>query len=176
MRKAPDENVEAIREMLLQRSIVGLDKYGVTTERTDLSLDQWLVHAIEEALDMSVYLQRIRVEIADRMASAVVLNGPDVQHHNSGVIQSPTETQGRMEVVWHLDDNVEPESIREIRRLMPCFVDDCVRAVEDHGFSYEDVLDIVSNYKRYAIIKQLVSMKLNVWRCDGKRIYPKGDS
>ena len=78
MKKAPDENVEAIREMLLQRSVVGLGKYDVTTERTDLTLDQWLVHAIEEALDMSVYLQRIRVEMANRTASAVVLGEPDV--------------------------------------------------------------------------------------------------
>lgn len=54
-----DTNVEQVREKLLQRSIVGLSKYGVTTERTDLSDLQWLVHLHEEILDASVYLQRI---------------------------------------------------------------------------------------------------------------------
>ena len=65
MKKAPDENVEAIREMLLQRSVVGLGKYDVTTERTDLTLDQWLVHAIEEALDMKIKFDEKLYEMAD---------------------------------------------------------------------------------------------------------------
>lgn len=76
MSKAPDVNVETIREMLLQRSVVGLSKYGVNTERTDLSLDQWLLHAIEEALDMSVYLQRIRTELANRTDLSATLAVP----------------------------------------------------------------------------------------------------
>ena len=76
MSKAPDVNVETIREMLLQRSVVGLSKYSVSTERTDLSLDQWLLHAIEEALDMSVYLQRIRTELANRTDLSTALTVP----------------------------------------------------------------------------------------------------
>jgi len=54
---SPDQNVEAIRKKLLDRSRVGLAKYGVTTERKDLDLAQWLVHAQEEAMDFAVYLQ-----------------------------------------------------------------------------------------------------------------------
>lgn len=54
---SPDSNVEKNREMLLQRSIVGLAKYGVTTDNNPLSLRAWLQHALEEALDMANYLQ-----------------------------------------------------------------------------------------------------------------------
>ena len=54
---SPDSNVEKNREMLLQRSIVGLAKYGVTTDNNPLSLREWLQHALEEALDMANYLQ-----------------------------------------------------------------------------------------------------------------------
>ena len=50
-------NVEKNREMLLQRSIVGLAKYGVTTDNNPLPLRAWLQHALEEALDMANYLQ-----------------------------------------------------------------------------------------------------------------------
>lgn len=57
LNKAADSNVEAVREMLLQRSQVGLKKYGITTEREDLSLRDWLQHALEEALDNAVYLK-----------------------------------------------------------------------------------------------------------------------
>ena len=52
-----DSNVEAIREMLLERSQVGIEKYGTTTDRGDLSLRDWLQHALEETLDKAVYLQ-----------------------------------------------------------------------------------------------------------------------
>ena len=56
---SPDNHVEAVREQLLQRSVVGLRKYGVTTERTDLTRKQWLQHALEECMDMSIYLQTL---------------------------------------------------------------------------------------------------------------------
>lgn len=35
----------------------GYAKYGVTTERTDLSLKDWVQHAIDEMMDTLVYLQ-----------------------------------------------------------------------------------------------------------------------
>lgn len=62
---APDSNVEANREALLQRSIVGLKKYGVTTERKDLNLADWLQHGIEEVLDLANYLQAAKNSISD---------------------------------------------------------------------------------------------------------------
>ena len=57
--RAPDRHVESVRQMLLDRSRVGLAKYGTTTERTDLSRLQWLRHAQEEALDLAVYLETL---------------------------------------------------------------------------------------------------------------------
>jgi hypothetical protein len=52
-----DKNVESIRAELLSRSKVGIEKYGVTTDRSDLTLIDWLQHALEESLDHAVYLQ-----------------------------------------------------------------------------------------------------------------------
>lgn len=52
-----DSNVEKIRAELLSRSKIGIEKYGVTTDRSDLTLIDWLRHALEEALDTAVYLQ-----------------------------------------------------------------------------------------------------------------------
>ena len=54
---SPDTNVEKNRQLLLQRSIVGLKKYGTTTDKADLTLKEWLNHALEEVLDMANYLQ-----------------------------------------------------------------------------------------------------------------------
>mgnify|MGYP003630098738 CR=1 FL=1 len=54
---SPDQNVERNRQLLLERSIAGLQKYGVTTERADLTLNQWLQHLLEELLDGANYIQ-----------------------------------------------------------------------------------------------------------------------
>jgi hypothetical protein len=60
---SPDANVEANRQMLLDRSVVGLKKYGVTTERTDLNLQQWLQHILEELLDAANYVQATKMQL-----------------------------------------------------------------------------------------------------------------
>lgn len=60
-----DQNVEDLRQLLADRAAVGLKKYGVTTMRTDLSLRDWLQHALEEALDKAVYLRAAIRKIDD---------------------------------------------------------------------------------------------------------------
>jgi hypothetical protein len=37
-----DSIVQSVRNQLLERSKVGINKYGVTLDRTDLSLLDWL--------------------------------------------------------------------------------------------------------------------------------------
>ena len=41
-----------------------MNKYGVTMEREDLTIVEWLLHALEESLDLAVYLKRLQHEIA----------------------------------------------------------------------------------------------------------------
>lgn len=60
-----DKNVQAVRQKLADRAEFGMIKYGVSTERTDLSAKQWLIHAQEEAMDLAVYLQRLIDDIDD---------------------------------------------------------------------------------------------------------------
>ena len=58
-----DKNVIAVTQKMLERAEVGLSKYGVTTERTDLNLVEWITHAQEEAMDLAIYLERIKQEL-----------------------------------------------------------------------------------------------------------------
>ena len=51
---------------LNDRSRVGVEKYGVTLERDDLSLKDWLHHAYEECLDQANYLKRAIIEIENK--------------------------------------------------------------------------------------------------------------
>lgn len=52
-----DSVVETNRQLLLDRSNVGIQKYGVTLEKANLSEEAILQHALEEALDLANYLQ-----------------------------------------------------------------------------------------------------------------------
>lgn len=54
-----DANVERVRVRLAERAARGLVKYGVTTERKDLTRGEWLRHAQDEALELAVYLERL---------------------------------------------------------------------------------------------------------------------
>lgn len=44
---------------LLAREEKGIKEYGTTMDRTDLSEIDWLQHAYEEALDLSIYLKKL---------------------------------------------------------------------------------------------------------------------
>ena len=57
--KAQDAVVEANRKLLLDRSNVGINKYGVTLEKSGLNDAQLVQHALEEALDLANYLQAL---------------------------------------------------------------------------------------------------------------------
>ena len=55
-----DSVVYRIAQLLKNRSETGIRKYGTTLDRTDLSIKEWIDHAIEESLDHALYLQRIK--------------------------------------------------------------------------------------------------------------------
>ena len=54
-----DSIVKAVTDKFKKRSEVGIKKYNKTMDRDDLSLDQWLIHAQEEAMDLTLYLEKI---------------------------------------------------------------------------------------------------------------------
>ena len=44
---------------LLAREDKGIKEYGTTMDRTDLTEIDWLQHAYEESLDLSIYLKKL---------------------------------------------------------------------------------------------------------------------
>ena len=56
-----DSIVESVVNKYKQRSKLGVEKYGVTMDRNDLSDVEWLIHAQEEAMDLSLYLEKMIV-------------------------------------------------------------------------------------------------------------------
>jgi histidinol dehydrogenase len=64
-RKIMDKNVENVIKQLRDREEEGLRKYGVSTERTDLTTLQWLQHLQEELMDASVYIEKLKNEMKE---------------------------------------------------------------------------------------------------------------
>lgn len=55
-----DQVVLSVMAKYAERSTTGLKKYGVTLDREDLTLDQWINHLLEELMDATLYLSRIK--------------------------------------------------------------------------------------------------------------------
>jgi len=57
------------QDMIGQRQLLGIDKYGTTVRDNPLTHRQWLQHAAEEAADLLVYLLRVIEEIDKESAN-----------------------------------------------------------------------------------------------------------
>ena len=57
-----DSIVESVITQFKSRSERGIDKYGVTLDRTDLSTLEWLIHLQEELMDATLYIERLKNE------------------------------------------------------------------------------------------------------------------
>jgi hypothetical protein len=60
-----DKIVESVIKQFKERSEVGIKKYGVTLERTDLTTLEWIEHAKQEAMDFVLYLERLKQQISN---------------------------------------------------------------------------------------------------------------
>lgn len=55
-----DSVVNSVIEKLIDRSNVGLLKYGTTLDREDLTFNEWITHAQEEHMDAILYLEKLK--------------------------------------------------------------------------------------------------------------------
>jgi hypothetical protein len=61
----PDSIVQSIIERFVERAKFGEKKYGTNLDRSDLSLEDWLEHSIQEKLDDILYMQKALKELQD---------------------------------------------------------------------------------------------------------------
>lgn len=61
--QAPSEVTCSLVDQLIKRDAFGQRKYGTSLDRTDLTIDQWLQHGVEEALDMAGYMTAVMREV-----------------------------------------------------------------------------------------------------------------
>ncbi len=58
-----DSILTELLEKYVQRAEIGKAKYNMDMDRDDLSITEWVHHAQEEAMDLSIYLTKIKREL-----------------------------------------------------------------------------------------------------------------
>ena len=59
-----DSIVDSVIVRFKDRSIKGIKKYNNTMDRDDLSVTEWIDHAIEEQMDNILYLTKLKKELS----------------------------------------------------------------------------------------------------------------
>ena len=77
----PDSIVQAVIRKFQERSDVGVKKYGVTLDRTDLKTLDWIQHAQEELMDGILYLERLKKELTSKPADCQAATSPPNPSH-----------------------------------------------------------------------------------------------
>jgi hypothetical protein len=65
--KVEDPIVVAVMNKFYERSQVGIKKYNTMLDRDDLSHIEWLNHAQDEAMDLCLYLERLKKKIQGKL-------------------------------------------------------------------------------------------------------------
>lgn len=60
-----DSIVKSVTDKFKQRSEAGINKYGTTLDREDLSTLDWIKHAQEEAMDLCLYLEKLAKKLEE---------------------------------------------------------------------------------------------------------------
>lgn len=64
-----DKIVERVRDAFKKRSERGLEKYGTTLERNDLTNLEWLQHLQEELMDATLYIEKLKDEEKNKQSN-----------------------------------------------------------------------------------------------------------
>ena len=62
-----DSIVRSVLHKFIERSSFGKKKYGTDLDRDDLSMLDWIQHTQEELMDATLYLEKLKNTILDKM-------------------------------------------------------------------------------------------------------------
>ena len=71
MESVNDSIVASVIASFQKRSLVGLEKYGKSLDRTDLNFLQWVQHAQEELMDAILYLEKLKTISSEEVKKSV---------------------------------------------------------------------------------------------------------
>ena len=90
-----DSIVASVVASFQQRSELGIKKYGVTLDRTDLGLLDWVQHTQEELMDAVLYLEKLKKTLTSTIDESTSLQRPTIP--SGGCSCSVSKTEGNVQ-------------------------------------------------------------------------------
>jgi hypothetical protein len=90
-----DSIVASVVASFQQRSELGIKKYGVTLDRTDLTLLDWVQHTQEELMDAVLYLEKLKKTLSLTQNEDTSLQRPTIP--SGGCSCSISKTEGNVQ-------------------------------------------------------------------------------
>jgi hypothetical protein len=72
--KFRDPVVERVVDKFISRSDIGYKKYGITLEKDNSNLFEWLNHIQEELMDATLYIQKLKEKTTEEMQEVLLQN------------------------------------------------------------------------------------------------------
>jgi len=72
--KFRDPVVERVVDKFISRSDIGYEKYGITLEKDNSNLFEWLNHIQEELMDATLYIQKLKEKTTEEMQEVLLQN------------------------------------------------------------------------------------------------------
>lgn len=101
-----DSIVSEIIQQYQIRAEFGEKKYGTTLDRNDLSITDWIEHAKQEAMDLTLYLEKLKKTL-------IAAGG----HNIMGKVEASHETKDR--IIYNLNKVIlsQEDEIKELEAL-----------------------------------------------------------
>ena len=131
---------DEVCEMIQQRAKIGLNKYGVTMEREDLTHDEWLEHLQHELMDAIVYIQRLRTReesIVQKLQR--LINEPEQVE-----LSMEEEVHSQMKIAKMIDEE-HPDLLKDDAEQVDMSMDRALRCDDPEQLSLNAVS---ANWKR----------------------------
>ncbi len=105
---------DSVCKKIQQRAAIGKAKYGVTMERGDLFLVDWLTHLQEELMDACVYVERLLTDVVKYVEEKEVFEKQRDKHKTyaklDGIRKPWTDEEAEKIVEW-LEDGIKYREI-----------------------------------------------------------------
>lgn len=101
-----DSIVESVRQDLLDRSEVGIKKYNTTLDRDDLTTVEFIQHALEEAMDLSLYLKRIHKDLTETNYYVLAEDFKKLEMRYDSIIDVNNELSDELDIKNRIIDNL----------------------------------------------------------------------
>ena len=94
-----DSIVAKVIDSFKERSNVGFKKYGTNLDRKDLSVLEWISHAQQESMDLTLYLEKLKEDLPTQSPRVMVIRERDHFDNEEIVIGVASDRKNALRII-----------------------------------------------------------------------------